>query len=406
MSYPLERPKPFADGWACNIVDETLRAEIRRELNGFFGLKAAYRGYPGAQPVPLSRAKMAEILLGSTDHDEHAGAGLREWRVAKKSDGIRLGLAFLSRNCLGQPHCVIVDRGAEEFRMASFEGPQYLHEGTFIDGELIRDPMTGKHSFFAFDLVAVHGMSTCLFVHSDRLKLLQCVISDIKPVKGASPFSSLQLKAWYPLTEWARFLREQQVDLSNRNCSMTTAAGAAAAAAAPRDDEDDDESKQQRCHHPFDGLVLAREHHPLLTGTDHNLIKVKDPTRQTVDFFFVLTSDFQNVELYVAAPQGKHFVCRQGVQETDALIQESNRDRQYPLALRDMHHQVVECAPVRVGPNEERWRPVGLRPDKQYPNTLHDYESTVRVIRENISLGELHLRISGGGGAGALQKDN
>lgn len=116
-----------------------------------------------------------------------------------------------------------------------------------------------------------------------------------------------------------------------------------------------------------DGIVCMPENAPYVCGRHMTLFKLK--THHTVDFR--------------VGPDASIFVQEKGLPVPVGRLDLPVGCTSPPI------DSIVECEPVDDGTGKISWRPVSVRTDKNYPNDVLTFKSTLRDIREGISYVEL-----------------
>lgn len=111
-----------------------------------------------------------------------------------------------------------------------------------------------------------------------------------------------------------------------------------------------------------DGLVFTPNQEPVRAGTHDTLFKWKPRDKNTIDF----------------QVKGRRLF----VQEKGLLVYECDIDEEYPDGT------IVECTYI---PHMRRWVPIGVRTDKQHPNSRRTFYKTLENIREDIQLDEFEI---------------
>lgn len=114
--------------------------------------------------------------------------------------------------------------------------------------------------------------------------------------------------------------------------------------------------------HDTDGLIFTPCEEPVRVATNETMFKWKRLENITIDFMNI------DSNLYTQNRNVPIKIC------------ETNWAHEYP------NNTIIECSYV-----DGTWKPLKIRTDKDYPNSIKTYNRTLSTIRENITLEEIVL---------------
>lgn len=236
---------------------------------------------------------------------------------------------------LGYNHAIyFVDRLMNFFKV----GNDDLCYGDFVfDGELVEDKSdTTKQYYMIFDVFAF-GNRVVKDVpnHEYRLNM----ISQIFPRKVGS--INVQVKRFYLAKDIALCIKNTQL--------------------LPYD---------------TDGYIFTPMKRKIFNGTDKGTFKWKHGTEHTIDFELQ-----QDGNLYLWDKNSEKVLICKMLKEPDIEI--------YTNGI-----CIVECELIKKHNSETTWRFVKVRDDKERPNSLRTYLSTIDTINENITEDYLNFNLS------------
>lgn len=294
-------------------------------LTKFITYNWNYRGNPQFPcPQPVSIERKDFVKLKNYDYF-----------VGVKNDGVRYIMIFTTdRN--NKKQCILCDRNIK-FYSIDVSGDETLFNGTLFDGELIND------KFIVYDSVLICGNRINKQSYSTRLaEIDMCIRTLIRPFK----FNNLDIipKTFYRLSDFSKFIKEEY---------------------------DTNNSK--------DGLIFMPEKLPVMNGTQFSMFKWKPANKHTVDFL-IKTVD-NNLEAYVYHENNlTKFADILKSQEHGAkFIEEFKQLENYNSEC------ILECLFMK---DTQNFKPVLVRTDKNFPNSLRTVERTLFNAEENILINE------------------
>jgi len=213
--------------------------------------------FPGSQPVSFGMQHLETL-------------DTKDYWVCEKSDGIRVLLFVQADPHTGDQMVYLIDRHNSYRQLTGLyfphhENPRKPLRSTIVDGELVIDvdPRTQQETlrYLAFDCLVVdeqNVMSRPLDKRYGRLKAwfyqpYAKMIKDIPHMAQAQPFE----------------IRVKSVNLSYHV-------------------EDVFNIDLPALHHGNDGLIYTCAETPYIPGTDHNILKWKPPSENSIDFKLIL----------------------------------------------------------------------------------------------------------------------
>jgi hypothetical protein len=250
-----------------------------------------------------------------------------QYMVCEKTDGVRHNCAcfkFKEKNV-----CVLVNRVLEVYAVTiNLPKKIYANGGSMFDGELVKDPVTGKMHFLIYDGMRVSGVDIRQMNLLERLDACEKILTP--GMKMASDTLVVKLKTFYPLSEFEKMYRDI------------------------------------RCQFATDGFIFTPVKDPVRTGTHRSMFKWKPAESNTVDF---------QVKWLGGTKWGLY------TQERGVLFYQAELGcGDYP-DLKE--NSIVECM-YMTKDYPMWWRPIRERADKNYPNSRFTYFRTVRNISEDI----------------------
>lgn len=246
--------------------------------------------------------------------------------ACEKSDGTRFLLTVMRFKDL-KVVALVGRRDDHVYVIAMHNVPRSWYAGTVVDGELVRDRLSGGLHFLAFDALFIEGRDVRNATFTNRYHELCEALYHYTPHEGDPVF--LKVKTFFPLSRLGECMSEAWQHVRDR--------------------------------YGCDGLVLTPENCPVVAGRNFAMFKWKE--HHTVDF--VVTED--GVGLSV---RDRHDLVRVGTLDSPAAP-----------------GQVVECEIKEYA--TAVWRVVRIREDKTYPNDRLTFEKTLVNIQEAIPWQEL-----------------
>jgi len=307
--------------------------------------------FPGSQPVSLARSNLG--LLRRTDryHVSWKADGTRyllllcQWGAYVIDRSYRIRRVQLRAPTVGKPH------------MHKQFGPlQPVHHYTLLDGEMVVDTDgkvgTQRRRYLAYDCLALNSQAVVQRSFATRIRMSDAEVvaprEKERKLPGFShqyhlePFSILPKKFWaLPAVEKAL-------------------------------------SFMANLQHESDGLIFQPSTAPYKAGTHEELLKWKFASMNSVDFLLRKDGgDFGQYKLHLMRP-GKG-------QGADPIMVPL-KDAKYVLPegsdVLEFANRVIECS---WDAENETWRYMRHRLDKETPNAYRVYEKVVQSIVDNIT---------------------
>mgnify|MGYP001291231940 CR=1 FL=1 len=333
------------------ITEQTVVAQVKKYVVGSWPVIKDPNNFPGPQPISLERNDITKLMK-------------YPYAVCEKTDGMRYLLVSLNiqgSSSSSYQSTFLVDRS---FRVYT-AGPGLwscvsVFDGTILDGEVVRESSTGTYTYYPHDCIIRAGVATAgenfreRYEHSREVSVLW---RKDDPTRNLVGILDLRFKRVYNIKNLAQLL-------------------------------------EKGAEHDVDGLVFTPIGLPVQTGTQHSMIKWKEPTKHTFDFEVKINGQRADLYLYDSmsytkyktiskrTPIGKKFFSK-----FDALIAES---KMTTLAIDETSNEparkkyIIECVL-----EDKEYMPLKLRDDKNRPNSIRTIEKTLLNIEENITLMEL-----------------
>jgi hypothetical protein len=291
--------------------------------------------------------------------------------VKRKTDGERYYLMFDSRDHdkTKIAYQVMFDRKLQPI-LVKFLVPEYFHEDTLLDGELVQEP-NGTYSYYLIDVIKFSGFSTMDFKLRDRQLLLSYIANEIKqcPERNESP-CFVKSKRCMPINKLDEFLKLENLEYL-RNSKKSGKIG--------------------KEFHPCDGLVFEPSECGVLLGTATEQIKWKEPLLCTNEFLIQQVSD-SDICFYVENERGMLLFKTQSIIETfdKSKLNNSKLDEE----LNYFKNKIVECwydtsNALLTNPAEWIIKPKKIRLDKLKPNFITTVIDTIQSIQDNITIDDI-----------------
>lgn len=431
----------FADGVAWEIFDEELIKNLQWHLMKYFQLPSNFKKFPGALPVALTKnnsfiLKSKKNLNERCDYEHkiflppngirkrfntmnhflQAKNSKNSFYVTRKSNGTRYMLMFDFRD-YAKSKDVYQTLWSRKLRpvLVKFEVPDYLHEDTLIDGELVIEP-DGTHVFYCFDLILVNGRNMCSNRLMDRQKCLAELVQQIRPsADKQSPFL-IRIKRFMPVSKLLEFLKLENLEYLNVDSTIKNV------------------NMAMDIDHPCDGLIFIENDAPIIVGTAHRQLKWKLPLFCTIDFliqFPLLNDDNQSqnanqnniintCDLFISDENGLKFWKSQSTTHTFTMRDNKNKNENQNDQLICMttnsnsdyitstynninvnfqdindelisiaqkyHNKIIECF---YNWETNNWKFKLVREDKTIPNYIETVKETIDSLKDNITIANL-----------------
>lgn len=260
---------------------------------------------------------------------------LKNYSVCEKTDGVRYML-FIYENAM-----YLVDRMMNFYIVQPQICiiPSELKKGTVLDGELVCT-FDSKWLFMVFDVFSVANKIVKDVVHHEK-RILEFG-SYIRFMKHhTSSIFEIRLKQFFHVSEF-------------KACST------------------------HHYEYKTDGFIFTPLFRKIYNGTDKRTYKWKEPQDHTIDFELVKNENGVNT-LYLWDKSSKI-----AIQEIEVCehIQTEIQNLKHPI--------IVECKKSIYAENETQiWSILKYRNDKNRPNSMRTYFSTMEVIKDNITITDL-----------------
>jgi mRNA guanylyltransferase len=294
-------------------------------LTKFITYNWNYRGNPQFPcPQPVSIERKDFEKLNTYDYF-----------VGVKNDGVRYIMIFTTDK-QNRKQCIMCDRNLKFYKI-DISGDETLFNGTLFDGELIGD------KFVVYDSVLICGNKINKQPYSIRLaETDMCIRTLIQPFK----FNKFEVisKTFYKLSDFSKFIEEEYNDKDN-----------------------------------IDGLIFMPEKLPVMTGTQFSMFKWKPSNKHTVDFLIKVVNE--NLEAYVYHENNliKFANILQNQEPGAKFIEQFKQLDNYNTEC------ILECLFLKETQN---FKPILIRTDKNFPNSLRTVERTLFNAEENITIDE------------------
>ena len=362
-----------------------LADHFRREVADLLGRHTL--SFPGAQPVSFARNHLEELER-------------QDYYLCEKTDGIRC-LLYCTNGDNGEEIAYLIDRKNDFYFVLpapdqiNLHLPHHLdptfqkfHEGTILDGELVKDSMrdgTRKLRYLVFDCLALDREVLLEKPYSSRLgRLQQFIIKPLNKLKQEHPadFAKMPFEVMFKVMDKPYALRELFVE------------------------------KLPNLPHGNDGLVFTCVNTPYVSGTDRHILKWKPPHENSIDFrlhlgafpTYIDDSNGETCEDYDLMPTLQLEVNHGRGDYRDfapLYITDEEWEKVKFSAVRDnklLDGRIIECWMDDSG----RWRfkaePDGTpryRDDKNDANHISTVKSVLQSIEDRISEEDLIARAEG-----------
>ena len=303
----VTQPALFDGKFPAHEVLEPSKAGIVRYVQDVVRSLSPHGAFPGPNPCSLERADLPKL-------------GRQRYWLCDKTDGTRALLAFITFE--GTKLAVLVTRGWDVHVVGIQHVPRALFQGTVFDGEVVC--IEDRWCWLGFDAACVAGVPVWASPLSERLAAAR---------RG--------LTAYHPAPK-------DRIEVRFKTYYATMA---------------EYRARDRRAHGPADGVVLTPEDMPIVLGRHHDLFKLKDSGKHTVDFQFLAPRS-----LCVWCPKVR------GVQ----VVAEISLPAPLPPS-----GTIIEavCDPRSGGGG---WSLVTYRADKKTSNDMLTYQKTMLNARENL----------------------
>ena len=260
-----------------------------------------------------------------------------DYVICDKSDGERF--LCLMDTVDGNKTCNLINRKSE-FVPIKLRPPKECFEGTILDGEIVVE--NGKKIFLVFDVVAWAGK--CLVKLDLPTRLKHLLDNQRKFIRSPKDDIRIRTKMFSPLKD-ALVYKNQYIPTLK---------------------------------YQTDGYILTPLFDPVQTGTHNTMFKWKPFDDITIDFLVkktIWTDNKDGFDMYI--------------QDKGELIFESHLSRKhlgkkFEKLLTKEGSLVLECKY-----ENNVWKPIRHRDDKNYPNSRFCFYRTLTNINENIKEDEI-----------------
>ncbi|GBE82117.1 mRNA capping enzyme [Sparassis latifolia] len=316
--------------------------------------------FPGSQPISFGTKDLAK--LDSLDY----------W-VCEKSDGVRV-LLFVQTDIHTTDQAIYLIDRHNSYRQLNglffphYEDPRMPLRNTIVDGELVvdLDPLTKQETlrYLAFDCLVIDDMNVMSKSLDKRFgRLQQCfykpysqMLKEYPHVAGGRPFD----------------IKVKEVQLSYHVDDVFNVDIPA-------------------LQHGNDGLIYTCVNTPYVPGTDHNILKWKPPSENSIDFRLVLRfppapkrptePDFFakpifELHVYCGDERGSR-----RYEMFDVMHVEDEEWEQMKASGEQLDDRIVE---VHWDPEGEHWRMMRFRDDKPDGNYKSVVENIIKSIADGV----------------------
>ena len=313
-------------------VNEQAKKSLVQQFYRHCDFKPKYYDFPGGMPVSLSRKDM--------NH-------LKNYSVCEKTDGARYML-FICNDGM-----YFIDRMMNFYKIDPLFCiiPSELKSGTVLDGELVQS-FDLKWMYMVFDVFSVAGkLVKDVVQHYRRLNEFSQYLRFMKPLRARNTNENnevgIYMKRFYHVYNLAE-------------CA--------------------------NCQYPYkiDGFIYTPSYRKIYNGTDKRTYKWKAPIEHTIDF--ELQKNENGVYAMYLWDKGSKIAIQEILNMDsvkDGIQKYENQNIQHPM--------IVECQKSNDPQSDIHiWDVLKFRFDKHRPNSMRTYFSTMEVIKENITLQDLH----------------
>ncbi|WBW74530.1 mRNA guanylyltransferase Ceg1 [Schizosaccharomyces osmophilus] len=336
------------------LVSRERSQVIKSRLARLLGTNKAF---PGSQPVSFAHKHLQTLKE-------------KDYYVCEKSDGIRF-LMYMTKDPSrpDRPTVYLIDRHPNYYHISNLIYPiptdvsgKAMHTETVLDGELILERFPdGKKQlkFLVFDCLACDGK---LYMNRPLDKRIGVfMVNIIIPLRQFMEKFPKSVSTFPFITEGKKMERSYGIEMLFRDIIPSL-------------------------HHGNDGLIFTCVETPYITGTDHNLLKWKPKTINTLDFMLGLEfteADEQGNVNFDSMPQfhlGVYHGRNSYSHFADMYVDEEEWEKlkSFNTPLQD---RVIECSLDE----ENQWRFLRFRDDKSEANHISTVESVLKSIEDAVS---------------------
>ena len=322
-------------GGVTAIVDEKELSRIRIKVQRMVGTNL--RGFPGAQPVSMTRSNIQLLSV-------------MKYMVSWKADGTRYMLLIEDREKM-----YFIDRDNSVFQIhgLTFPSPSNYRDDhitdTLCDGEMVLDADPNRPGsliprFLIYDIIVISGKE--MIRNKDfetRFKAIkeQVIVGRDRAIvdkvlnRGSEPFG---------------VRRKDFFDLSVTEKVMNMKTG-----------------------HDHDGLIFQPVPEPYTGGTCPKILKWKPPHLNSVDF----KCRIEKINAAGCLPETNAMMYVLGDRPNSLVLYGKTKLTKSKLnTYRDYDGKIVECTHSLTHTGEDQWDVMRIRTDKSHPNS---YRTAVAV---------------------------
>lgn len=296
---------------------------LTKTINYNYNLRQ-HNVFPAPQPVSIEKKDFEKLSK-------------YEYNVSLKLDGTRFLLLFL-KDKNNKKHNILINR-ALKFYDIVIEAENKIYDGTLFDGELIF--INNSWKFIVYDALQSCGNKINTQNYTNRLFEAKSAIESYIYNKDTSTIE-LELKTFYKFSSFEQFVTEQYLksDIS-------------------------------------DGLIFMPEHLTAKGGTQYSMLKWKPPEKHTFDFLIIENNEGFIAQVFHLNKLENFAKIYKNTEQGSKFIEETKKLESYTDKC------IVECSFDKENNN---FKPILVRTDKNHPNSLRTIERTLFNINENITI--------------------
>jgi hypothetical protein len=334
-----------------------LGRDITREVNPSYSDPSDYQS-PMVLPVSWHPTRALEQIRS------------HPYFVAEKYDGVRYFL-FLGQYT-HRSYSFMIDRRGSVFPVAVACAADYFQDGgSLFEGELVWNGQTKKQEFYVFDMIAIHGQH----MHTiDKGHLFRERTQWIQEIFGDVPYSQHVINQ---STHWKEFVEDAMKTRHEWTNKIISLGNHHSLQFFPKmfyPLSSFDPKFMARKDIPNDGYIFTPDYCPIgvVTTPDQPRIWKWKPT-VTIDCWLRQSDPIVHL-IYKRVREPLRFVRMQNKSIQCRWTDDSNH-------IVTLQWQVVECV-VHYDPlvNELVFRPVRVRHDKSFPNSIKTFQRTLPSI--------------------------
>ena len=306
------------------VVDSKILNSLRTKINNQWPIVKNSDKFPGPQPISLEIKDTPKLKQ-------------YEYKVCEKTDGMRFllyGVNFYNTNRI-----FLVDRSFKFYEIENIEFHNNFYKETIFDGELIKND-NKEWLYYCHDCICLAGVNVAKSTLNIRLEFINKCLSELF-IKSDN--IQIRLKPFWSFLKFPDYLKYHN-----------------------------------KSNHKVDGIIFTPVKLPVSTGTQHTLFKWKEKHtfdllvkwvdlnehRRRYDLFFMDNSKLvKYVSMNNRTFKGKQF------------------HNEYINISNGKNNVIIECYY-----EDDRYKPILIRDDKTFPNSIRTVEKTHLNIKENIKL--------------------